>query len=75
MRPVFWLLSKIDRLSQDRSLEIILQDAFKLDHHTAATAITGAGKPNFSTPVERGILQVDMYKAGQSGFAAAAFLG
>ena len=38
-----------------------LQDAFKLDYRTAATAITGAGKPNFTTPVERGNLQVELY--------------
>ncbi len=39
-----------------------LQDAFKLDHRTAAAAITGAGKPNFTTPVERGTLQVELYR-------------
>ena len=39
-----------------------LQDAFKPDYRTAAAAITGAGKPNFTTPVERGNLQVELYR-------------
>ena len=39
-----------------------LQDAFKLDYRTAAAAITGAGKPNFTIPVERGTLQVELYR-------------
>ena len=39
-----------------------LQDAFKLDYRTAAAAIAGAGKPNFTTPVERGNLQVEFYR-------------
>ena len=39
-----------------------LQDAFKLDYRIAAAAITGAGKPNFTTPVERGNLQVEFYR-------------
>ena len=38
-----------------------LEDAFKLDCRNAAAAITGAGKPNFTTPVERGNLQVEFY--------------
>ena len=39
-----------------------LQDAFKLDCRTTAAAITGAGKPNFTTPVKRGNLQVEFYR-------------
>ena len=39
-----------------------LEDAFKLDCRNAAAAITGAGKPNFTTPVERGNLQVEFYR-------------
>ena len=39
-----------------------LQDAFKSDYRTAAAAITGAGKPNLITPVERGNLQVEFYR-------------
>ena len=39
-----------------------LQVAFKQDYRTAAAAITGAGKPNFTTPVEHGNLQVEFYR-------------
>ena len=41
---------------------MILQDAFKLDCRTAAAALTGAGMPNFTTPVERGNLQVEFFR-------------
>ena len=39
-----------------------LQDAFKQDYRTAAAAITVVGKPNFTTPVEHGNLQVEFYR-------------
>ena len=51
-----------------------LQDAFKLDHRTAAAAITGAGKPNFN-PCRAWYSAGGIVQAGQSGFAAAAFPG
>ena len=39
-----------------------LQSAFKLDYTAADAAIAGADAPFFTAPVDRGSLQVELYR-------------